>query len=337
MGISDITEKGVRRALAEHDRIGQDAFFEKYGFKPATKYWIIHKRQKYASKAIANVAQAIGMKRPYERDIRLAGGEATIVRRLRKLGFVVENQSGEKNPAWSRDELILALDLYRTNPKSPPGKASAVVKALSDLLNKMQRLSGHPVSDKFRNANGVYLKMMNFRALDPAFIKQGKVGMKAGGALEKVVWAEYHNRWDALAEDAKAIRDTVESADETAVSKLPVSDPYEGEEGGVIMRLHKRYERDPKIIAKKRKAAIEAECLKCEVCEFDFEKEYGELGRGYAEVHHIKPVHTLIAGTKTKLSDLAILCANCHRMAHRTRSSTSLKQIHEAIDKARRG
>lgn len=333
MGISDITEKGVRRALAEHDRMGEDAFFEKYGFKPATKYWIIHNRQKYASKAIANVAQAIGMKRPYERDIRLAGGEATIVRRLRKLGFVVENQSGEKNPTWSRDELILALDLYRTNPKSPPGKGSQSVRALSDLLNKMQRLSGHPVGDKFRNTNGVYLKMMNFRALDPAFTKQGKVGMKAGGATEKEVWNEYHDRWDALAEAAKIIRDTVESADETAISKLPVSDPYEGEEGGVIMRMHKRYERDPKIIAKKRKAAIEAGCLKCEVCDFDFEAKYGRLGHGYVEIHHIKPVHMLARGSKTKLTDLAILCANCHRMAHRRREPLSLDDIRLAMQR----
>lgn len=235
------------------------------------------------------------------------------------------------NPTWIRDELILALDLYRTNPKSPPGKASASVRTLSDLLNKMQRLSGHPVGDKFRNANGVYLKMMNFRALDPAFTKQGKVGMKAGGALEKVVWNEYHNRWDALSEDAKAIRDTVESADEIAVSKLPISDPYEGEEGGVIMRMHKRYERDPRLIREKRKAAAAEGKLACEVCGFDFEAAYGVLGAGYIEVHHTKPVHTLVAGTKTKLDDLALLCANCHRMAHRNARVLSLQEIANAM------
>jgi hypothetical protein len=32
-----------------------------------------------------------------------------------------------RNPAWSRDELILALDLYLLNPASPPGKQSQEV------------------------------------------------------------------------------------------------------------------------------------------------------------------------------------------------------------------
>lgn len=94
-----------------------------------------------------------------------------------------------RNPPWSRDELILALDLYSTNPASPPGKGSDAIAALSALLNKMHRLNGVSASPTLRNENGVYLKMMNLRALDPAFTTQGKVGMQSGGALEKVVRA----------------------------------------------------------------------------------------------------------------------------------------------------
>jgi 5-methylcytosine-specific restriction protein A len=40
-----------------------------------------------------------------------SGGEATVARRLRELGFEVP-EAGKRNPSWSRDELILALDLY---------------------------------------------------------------------------------------------------------------------------------------------------------------------------------------------------------------------------------
>ena len=57
------------------------------------------------------------------------------------------------------------------------------------------------------------------------------------------------------------------------------------------MRLHKRYERDPKLVREKRKAAAAAGSMACEVCGFDFEKAYGELGVGYIDVHHTKPVH----------------------------------------------
>jgi hypothetical protein len=59
--------------------------------------------------------------------------------------------------------------------------------------------------------------------------------------------------------------------------------------------------------------------LLCEVpqCGFDFEKRYGKLGHGYAQVHHLIPLHKApAAGRAAKLSDLAIVCANCHVMIH---------------------
>lgn len=155
--------------------------------------------------------------------------------------------------------------------------------------------------------------------------------MQSGGKLEKVVWAEYEGDRASLAAAAKLIRATVNAADETTVAKLPLAEPYEGEEGGVVMRLHKRYERDKKLVAEKRKAAAAAGSLTCEVCGFDFKEAYGELGVGYIEVHHTKPVHMLLAGSKTKLADLALLCANCHRMAHRRRFPLALDEISESM------
>lgn len=96
-----------------------------------------------------------------------------------------------RNPSWLRDELILALDLYMLNPVSPPGKSSTIVAELSAILNKLHRLNGVTLAPTLQNKNGVYLKMMNLRASDPAFTVQGKVGMQSGGKLEKVVWAGY--------------------------------------------------------------------------------------------------------------------------------------------------
>lgn len=240
----------------------------------------------------------------------------------------------KRNPSWNRDEIILALALYKTNPASPPGKESQQVAELSALLNKMHRIAGTAQSPTLRNANGVYMKMMNLRALDPAFISQGKVGMSSGGKLEKVVWAEYADQPGKLAIDAKAIRNAVEIADEAKIAKLPEASEYVGEEGGIIMRLHKRYERDRSLVRKKVAAAAASGNLACEVCDFDFEAAYGELGAGYIEVHHLKPVSEIGQSGKTKLSDLALLCANCHRMAHRKRKPLSLKQIRAAFSSA---
>jgi 5-methylcytosine-specific restriction protein A len=59
--------------------------------------------------------------------------------------------------------------------------------------------------------------------------------------------------------------------------------------------------------------------LVCEVprCGFDFGRRYGEVGEGYAHVHHLEPLSKTPKGRTVSLHDLAVVCANCHAMIHR--------------------
>ena len=45
-----------------------------------------------------------------------------------------------------------------------------------------------------------------------------------------------------------------------------------------------------------------------------FESVYGEVGAGFAEVHHLRPLAEMDGPVETTLDDLAVVCANCHRM-----------------------
>lgn len=58
--------------------------------------------------------------------------------------------------------------------------------------------------------------------------------------------------------------------------------------------------------------------LICEVsrCGFDFEERYGEIGAGYAHVHHKLPLRKTSKGRWTTLGELAVVCPNCHAMIH---------------------
>lgn len=109
-------------------------------------------------------------------------------------------------------------------------------------------------------------------------------------------------------------------------------DDEEFPEGKELTQLHKRKERNPKVVLEKKKRVLrEKGKLECEVCKFDFVKKYGQLGYGFAECHHIVPVSKLTEGHKTKLSDLAIVCANCHRMLHKARPLISIDQLQTII------
>jgi 5-methylcytosine-specific restriction enzyme A len=89
MTLRDITRQAVLAAAAEYDELGQDAFLEKYGFDRARSYRLIHDGKSYDSKAIVGAAHGY---LPGERPLaarEFSGGEATVGRLLRGLGFAV--------------------------------------------------------------------------------------------------------------------------------------------------------------------------------------------------------------------------------------------------------
>lgn len=92
-------------------------------------------------------------------------------------------------------------------------------------------------------------------------------------------------------------------------------------EGVKKKRFVEHRKRERKLRDKKIAIALAANGgrLICEVpnCNFDFEKVYGAIGAGYAQVHHKVPLSEAPSeGIKTKLTDLAVVCANCHSMIH---------------------
>ena len=98
-------------------------------------------------------------------------------------------------------------------------------------------------------------------------------------------------------------------------------------EGSSAMRLHIVYERDP--VARRR--CLQAKGYTCEVCEFNFEDEYGEIGRSYVEVHHTKP---LSKGKRTYSNihdELIVVCSNCHSMIHRRKEPYSPDEIRNML------
>ena len=68
--------------------------------------------------------------------------------------------------------------------------------------------------------------------------------------------------------------------------------------------------------------------LNCYVCNFNFKEFYGEIGKDFIHVHHLKPLSEI--GEKYKLDpiqDLRPVCPNCHAMLHRTKSVTTIEAL----------
>ena len=133
--LSDLTSrKAVLAAIAEFDRIGRDAFLEKYGYGVARRYFLEHEARHYDSKAIVGVAYGYQYpgRGPLE-NTEFSGGHQTVQRKLEELGFsvsVVDPEGAsvmmasgcpfcppDPDRVFYRGETVFALwDAYPVNP-----------------------------------------------------------------------------------------------------------------------------------------------------------------------------------------------------------------------------
>lgn len=109
-------------------------------------------------------------------------------------------------------------------------------------------------------------------------------------------------------------------------------DEIEYPEGKLAYRLHRIRERRPEVI-KAAKEIFKARYGKifCEACGFDFQEAYGIRGENFIEGHHTKLVSEMNDNDKTKVTDIVLLCSNCHRMIHK-RPIITVDQLRSLID-----
>jgi 5-methylcytosine-specific restriction protein A len=99
-------------------------------------------------------------------------------------------------------------------------------------------------------------------------------------------------------------------------------------EGEVLSRPHRPRERSPGLMRRAEERALHEEGkLAWAACSFVFAEVYGEVGRGFTEAHHPAPLGELAGERRSRLSDLALVCANCHRMLHRKRPWLRLGEL----------
>ena len=81
-------------------------------------------------------------------------------------------------PAWNRDELILALDLYLSSGWLDDSHPK--VQELSGVIQNLPLHPGWRGNPSFRSPDAVSMKVANFQALDPAYHGWGLPGVSKG-------------------------------------------------------------------------------------------------------------------------------------------------------------
>jgi 5-methylcytosine-specific restriction protein A len=213
---------------------------------------------------------------------------------------------GQGNPDWTREEVILALDLYHAFDGKIPGSDDERICELSRTLRAFPHHSDAAREESFRNPAGVAFKLQNLRS-----VSTGR-GLSNTAKIDREIWKELGTDPIRTHELAEIIRYSAE-----AVVDL-VSDDVEEEfaEGKSATRVHVERERSSKVRKEVIAKRLRVGSLECDLC--------GEAGRNVEpdirnslfECHHVLPL-SMIGETKTKVKDMALLCASCHRLLHR--------------------
>ena len=88
------------------------------------------------------------------------------------------------------------------------------------------------------------------------------------------------------------------------------------------------FERNPKA----REECIDEHGYFCSVCSFNFEKKYGDIGKNFIHVHHLKQISNI--GKEyvvDPIKDLIPVCPNCHAMLHKENPPYDIEKIKSMI------
>jgi hypothetical protein len=125
---------------------------------------------------------------------------------------------------WTREEVILAMDLYVTSGalggRSVPGKGTSKIAQLSALLKTLGAYPPEVQNATYRNTNGVYQKMMNLRHVDT----DGKHGLKGASQVDKATWRDFIDNLGALHAEAAGIRQRLGEGILTPATATPTID-----------------------------------------------------------------------------------------------------------------
>ena len=130
----------------------------------------------------------------------------------------------EGQKLWTRDELVLAINLYCKLPFGKMHKGTAEIIKFADMIR--------------RTPSSIALKLGNFASFDPTLKERGIKGASNASKLDKKVWDEFYNNWDAalIASEellAKTKHSTVEK-----INKIELDDlPKEGKEKERLVKV----------------------------------------------------------------------------------------------------
>jgi 5-methylcytosine-specific restriction protein A len=234
------------------------------------------------------------------------------------------------NRAYSITETLISLELYlNVRPNVTKKVSNPYYHEYGKILTNYNRLKRRTL---VRTAGAMRMGCSNFRALDPT---DNHDGLGHYTPIQKEIWRKYNRNLKKVRSIVGKLIVAIQANDLDTIMDIELKfnlDPIPAKEYKRLKTQHNLIEtvRNRKIVQDKKADFYSKHGkLYCEICEFDFKQTYGVLGTYFIECHHLTPLYKLKKGEVriTKLDDLALLCANCHRMIHKNLNELTISKM----------
>lgn len=111
---------------------------------------------------------------------------------------------------WTKDELILAINLYCKLPFGKMHSRNQDIKMLAEIIG--------------RTPSSIALKLGNFASFDPSLKERGIKGASNASKLDKKIWDEFYNNWDAALLESEKLLAKVQGTTIESLNKVDITD-----------------------------------------------------------------------------------------------------------------
>ena len=127
-----------------------------------------------------------------------------------------------KNNNWTREETIIAFNVYCKVPFKSSSKTNPTIIKYANIIG--------------RSPSALNMKVGNFGRLDPELRKQGIVGLGNGSKLDEIIWNEFNGNWDKLAFESEKLIAEFQNKSIEQIETLNIEDFPKGEERETIIK-----------------------------------------------------------------------------------------------------
>lgn len=184
-----------------------------------------------------------------------------------------------------------------------PGKTTHYINIEFDILLNPDK---HTLFDK-----------ESLKSIDSKGVQQWSP-QQSGISIKQEVIESLESNWFNFIKENNYIDNSFFTNDVVTKSKKTY---LEGKSKDIIQT---RYERNPEA----RKRCLKHFGISCQVCEFNFEHHFGEVGQGFIHVHHRNQIADIGKEHEVDpVNDLIPVCPNCHAMIHSKRPAFTIDEI----------